>query len=50
MFTDTVCMAIHGYVGRQQLNEASKLLVFSDKPIIEIAFICVYESQQAFLK
>lgn len=32
----------------KKLNEAAKLLVFSDKPIIEIAFIAGYESQQAF--
>ena len=33
---------------RRQLTDAAKLLVFSDKTIIEIAFICGYESQQAF--
>lgn len=48
MFTDTVGMTIHDYVGRRHLTEAAKLLVFSEKPIIEIAFICGYESQQAF--
>ncbi len=48
MFTGTVGMTIHDYVQRRQLTEAAKLLVFSDKPIIEIAFICGYESQQAF--
>ncbi len=48
MFTDTVGMTIHDYVQRRQLTEAAKLLVFSDKPIIEVAFICGYESQQAF--
>lgn len=48
MFTDTVGMTIHDYVGRRQLTEAAKLLVFSDKPVIEVAFICGYESQQAF--
>lgn len=48
MFTDTVGMTIHDYVGRRQLTEAAKLLVFSDRPIIEVAFICGYESQQAF--
>ena len=40
LFTDTVGMTIHDYVQRRQLTEAAKLLVFSDKPIIEIAFIC----------
>ena len=48
MFTSTVELTIHDYVKRRQLTEAAKLLVFSDKPIIEVAFICGYESQQAF--
>lgn len=48
LFTDTVGMTIHDYVQRRQLTEAAKLLIFSDKPIIEIAFICGYESQQSF--
>ena len=48
LFLETVGMTIHDYVGRRQLTEAAKLLVFSDRPIIEIAFICGYESQQAF--
>lgn len=48
MFTDTVGMTIHDYVGRRQLTEAAKLLVFSEKSIIEIAFMCGYESQQSF--
>ena len=48
MFTSTVDMTIHDYVQRRQLTEAAKLLVFSDKPIIEVALICGYESQQAF--
>ena len=48
MFTSTVGMTIHDYVQRRQLTEAAKLLVFSEKSIIEIAFICGYESQQAF--
>ena len=48
MFTSTVGMTIHDYVQRRQLTEAAKLLVFSDKPIIEVAFVCGYESQQAF--
>ena len=48
MFTEAAGMTIHDYVQRRQLTEAAKLLVFSDKPIIEIAFLCGYESQQAF--
>ena len=41
-------MTIHDYALRRQLTEAAKLLVFSDKAIIDIALICGYESQQAF--
>ena len=48
MFTNTVGMTIHDYVQRRQLTESAKLLVFSSKPIIEVAFSCGYESQQAF--
>lgn len=48
MFADTVGITIHDYVQRRQLTEAAKLLVFSDKPIIDVALICGYESQQAF--
>ncbi len=48
MFTKTVGLTIHEYVQRRQLTEAAKLLVFSKKPIIEIALISGYESQQAF--
>lgn len=48
LFTETVGMTIHDYVQRRQLTEAAKLLIFSDMPIIKIAFICGYESQQSF--
>lgn len=42
MFTSTVGMTIHDYVQRRQLTEAAKLLAFSDRPIIEVTFICGY--------
>lgn len=48
MFTKTVGLTIHEYAQRRQLTEAAKLLVFSQKPIIEISLISGYESQQAF--
>ena len=48
MFVQTVGMTLHDYVLRRRLTEAAKLLVFSGKPIIEIALLCGYESQQAF--
>ena len=48
MFRGTVGLTIHDYVQRRQLTEAAKLLVFSDRPILEIALIARYESQQSF--
>lgn len=48
MFTDTLGLTIQTYMQRRRLTEAAKLLVFSDKPILEIAFASGYESQQSF--
>lgn len=48
MFVKTVGITIHDYAIRRQLTEAAKLLVFSSKPVADIALICGYESQQAF--
>lgn len=47
-FTQTAGRTIHDYVQRRQLTEAAKLLVYSDRPILEIALSAGYESQQAF--
>lgn len=48
IFKKTVNMTIHDYILRRKLSEAAKYLVFSQKPIIEIALLSGYESQQAF--
>ncbi len=48
MFTGTVGLTIQTYTQRRRLTEAAKLLVFSDKPILEIALAAGYESQQSF--
>ncbi len=48
MFSQTVGLTIHEYLQRRQLTEAAKLLVFSERPIIDIAMLSGYESQQAF--
>lgn len=48
IFTNTVGLTIHDYTQRRQLTEAAKLLVFSGKPILEIALIAGYDSQQSF--
>lgn len=48
VFTDTVGITIHEYIVRRRLTEAAKLLVFSDRPILDIALAAGYKSQQAF--
>ncbi len=48
IFKKTVGLTIYDYIQRRRLTEAAKLLVFSRKPIIEIALISGYKSQQAF--
>ncbi len=48
MFAKTLGMTLYDYQRRRQLTEAAKLLVFSDKPILDIALLSGYESQQAF--
>ena len=48
IFADVTGITIHNYILRRQLTEGAGLLTFSKKPIIEIAFMCGYESQQAF--
>lgn len=50
MFTQTVGLTVHDYLQRRKLTEAAKLLVFSDRPVLEIALSAGYESQQAFTK
>jgi len=48
MFSSTVGLTFHDYIRCRRLTEAAKLLVFSQKPIIEIVLIAGYESQQVF--
>lgn len=48
LFTQTLGITPHDYIQRRQLTQAAELLVFSRKPILEIALIAGYESQQAF--
>lgn len=48
IFTKTTGLTIHAYAGRRRLTEAAKLLIFSEKPIMEIALLSGYESQQSF--
>lgn len=48
IFVETVGLSIHEYAQRRQLTEAAKLLVFSKKPILDIALLAGYDTQQAF--
>ena len=48
MFASIVGFTVHSYVQRRRLTEAARLLIFSDKPIIEIALFAGYETQQSF--
>lgn len=48
VFSSMVGLTIHDYVQRRRLTESAWLLVFSDKPIIDIAAVGGYESQQTF--
>ena len=48
IFADTVGLTLHEYIQRRQLSEAAKLLVFSERPVLDIALLSGYESQQAF--
>ena len=48
LFSQTIGMTMHDYLQRRQLTEAAKLLVFSNKSILDIALLAGYESQQAF--
>ena len=49
MFTQATGITIHDYIRRRQLTEAARHLVFSEKPVLEIALSAGYGSQQAFL-
>ena len=48
MFTGIVGITIHSYVQRRRLTEAARFLIFTDKPIMEIALFAGYETQQSF--
>jgi len=48
MFTSIVGFTVHSYVQRRRLTEAARLLIFTNKPIMEIALFAGYETQQSF--
>lgn len=49
-FKEATRQSLYNYVKRRRLNEAAKLLLYSDQRIIEVAFHSGYQSQQAFTK
>lgn len=48
MFTGLIGFSVHNYIKRRRLTEAAKELLFTKKPILDIALEATYESQQAF--
>lgn len=48
MFTNVVGLTAHSYVRRRRLTEAARLLIFSNRSIMEIALSAGYETQQSF--
>lgn len=48
LFSENTGYTIHKYIQMRRLTEAAKKLVYTEKPIIEIAFEANYVSQQSF--
>ncbi|MBE5980475.1 MAG: AraC family transcriptional regulator [Paenibacillaceae bacterium] len=48
MFTSIVGFTVHSYVQRRRMTEAARVLIFSDKSIMEISLYAGYETQQSF--
>ena len=48
LFTETVGLTIHDYIVRRRISEGAKLLVFSNRSILDVAIYSGYETQQAF--
>lgn len=48
IFSSIVGFSIHTYIQRRRLTEAARLLVFTNKSIMDIALFAGYETQQSF--
>ncbi|NMS89572.1 AraC family transcriptional regulator [Clostridioides difficile] len=48
IFTSVVGFTVHNYIQRRRLTEAARMLIFTEKPIIEIALISGYDTQRSF--
>lgn len=48
MFTAVIGFTPHLYIQRRRLTEAARMLIFTNRPIIDIALFAGYEAQQSF--
>lgn len=48
VFSCTAGLTVHDYVLRRRMTEAARMLVLSGRPILDIAILSGYETQQAF--
>lgn len=48
MFSNIVGFSMHTYIQRRRLTEAARLLIFTDRSIMDIALFAGYETQQSF--
>ena len=48
LFTAVVGFPIHSYIKRRRLTEAARMIVYTKKPILEIALNSGYETQRSF--
>lgn len=47
-FSEAMSISLYDYIKRRRLSEASRELIFSETPILELAMNYGYQSQQAF--
>ncbi len=48
IFSKEMGITLNNYITRRRLTEAARNLIYTDRPILEIALISGYQSQQAF--
>lgn len=48
MFSNIVGMSVHTYIQRRRLTEAARRLIFTSDPVLDIALLSGYETQQSF--
>lgn len=48
MFSSIVTFPIHTYIQRRRLTEAARMLIFTDKSIMEVTLLSGYNTQQSF--